>query len=45
MNAAVAGVSRVQLKACRVWKSNAVDIYIRVERPGITFNNRMLEKL
>ena len=42
---AQAGVSREQLKACGGCKSDAVDTYIRVKRPGIAFTNKMLDKV
>ena len=42
---AMAGVSREQLKACGGWKIDVVDLYIRVDQPGIAFSGKMLQRL
>ena len=42
---AVAGISREQLKACGGWKSDAIDLYIQVDKPGIAFFGKMLRRL
>ena len=42
---AEAGLSRENIKACGGWKSDAVDVYIKLKKPGVTFTDRMLEEL
>ena len=42
---AQAGMTKEQLKACGGWKSDAVETYIRVKRPGIVFTDKMLGKV
>ena len=42
---AQAGMTKEQLKACGGWKSDAVETYIRVKRPGIVFTDKMLDKV
>ena len=42
---AMAGISREHLKACGGWKSDAVNLYIQVDKPGIAFSGKMLRRL
>ena len=43
---AVAGLNQEKLKAVGGWSSNAsADLYMRMERPGIEFSAKMLQKL
>ena len=42
---AVAGISREKLKACGGWTSNSVDLYVRMDKPGIDFSSKMLQRL
>ena len=41
----MAGVSREQLKACGGWEIDVVDLYVRVDKPGIAFSGKMLRRL
>ena len=42
---AEAGLSRENIKACGGCKSDAVDVYIKLKEPGVTFTDRILERL
>ena len=42
---AVAGMNKEKLKACGGWSSNAVDLYVRMDKPGIEFSGKMLQRL
>ena len=42
---AEAGLSRESIRACGGWKSDAVDGYIRLKKPGVVFSDKMLGEL
>ena len=42
---AVAGMNKEKLKACGGWSFNAVDLYVRMDKPDIEFSGKMPQRL
>ena len=38
-------MNKEKLKACGGWSSKAVNLFVRLDKPGIEFSGKMLQRL